>query len=220
MRLLTLLTIGALSAAGPTLARDWAYEATLYGLLPAMDVFVVDTRFGEVESSGSSSDARSDLDMTFMGTFQVRRGKWGLAVDLLYTDLSNSEDTRFGLAFKDTEVDLKLTALSAYAPYRVYETPAVADDIGGGFGAFGMKIDTSLNAASPDVSDRDLSVDTSWVDPLLAARAIAPFGDNSFPTAYVEAGGYVTQAVRLGRPLVRSAIGSTSVGPVNWATAT
>ena len=59
MRLLTLLTIGALSAAGPTLARDWAYEATLYGWLPAMNVSVVDTRFGEVESSGSSSDARS-----------------------------------------------------------------------------------------------------------------------------------------------------------------
>ena len=177
---------------GPAAAQDWTYEATLYGWLPAMDVSV-DTRFGEVESSGSSSDALSALDMAFMGAFQARRGKWGLAADLLYTDLSNSQDTKFGLAFKDTEVDLKMTALSAYALYRVHETEAVAIDVGGGFRAFGMKIDTSLNAASPDVSDRDLSVDTSWVDPLLAARVIAPFGDKWFGTAYADAGGYITQ---------------------------
>ncbi len=192
MRLLPLLTMGALSAAGPTLAQDWTYEATLYGWLPAMDVSV-DTRFGEVESSGSSSDALSALDMAFMGAFQARRGKWGLAADLLYADLSNSENTTFGLVFKDTEVDLKMTALSAYALYRVYETPAVAIDVGGGLRAFDMKVDSKLNAAAPGVSDRDLSVDTSWVDPLIAARVIAPFGDKWFGTAYADAGGYVTQ---------------------------
>jgi hypothetical protein len=192
MRILPLLTIGALSVAGPTLAQDWSYEARLYGWVPAMDVSV-DTRFGDLESSGSGSDALSALDMAFMGTFEARRGKWGLLGDLIYTDLSNSQDTTFGRVFKDVEVDLKLTALSAYALYRVYETDAVAVDVGGGFRAFGMKIDTKLNAASPDVSDRDLEVDTSWVDPLVAARVIAPFGDKWFAAAYADAGGYVTQ---------------------------
>ena len=181
-----------LAAAGPAAAQDWTYEATLYAWVPAMDVSV-DTRFGELESQGSGSDALSALDMAFMGAFQARRGKWGLVADLLYTDLSNSQDTEFGLAFKDVEVDMKLSALSAYAIYRVYENQGVAVDVGGGFRAFGMKIDTKLNAASPDVSDRDLSVDTSWVDPLVAARVIAPFGDKWFGTAYADAGGYVTQ---------------------------
>lgn len=184
--------LALLLVASPASAQDWTYEATLYGWLPAMDVSV-DTRFGELESSGSGSDALSALDMAFMGAFQARRGKWGLAADLLYTDLSNSQDTRFGLAFKDTEVDLKVSALSAYALYRVYETPAVSIDVGGGLRGFDMKVDTKLNAASPVVSDRDLSVDTSWVDPLLAARVIAPFGDKWFGIAYADAGGYVIQ---------------------------
>lgn len=188
----TTLTILAIAAASPAAAQDWTYEATLYGWVPAMDVSV-ETRLGELESSGSGSDALSALDMAFMGALQARRGKWGLAVDLLYTDLSNSQDTKFGLAFKDVEVKMKLSALSAYALYRVYETESVAVDVGGGIRAFGMKIDTSLNAASPDVSDRDLDVDTSWVDPLLAARVIAPLGDKWFVTAYADAGGYVTQ---------------------------
>ena len=184
--------VGLLLAAGPTSAQDWTYEATLYGWVPAMDASV-DTRFGELESSGSGSDALSALDMAFMGAFQARRGKWGLAADLLYTDLSNSQNTEFGLVFTDLEVDLKLTALSAYATYRVYETPAVAIDVGGGLRAFGMKIDTTLNSAAAAVSDRDLDVDTSWVDPLIVARVIAPFGDKWFGTAYADAGGYVTQ---------------------------
>ena len=89
---------------------------------------------------------------------------------------------------------MKLSALSAYAIYRVYETDTVAVDVGGGFRPFGMKIDTSLNAASDAVSDREYSKSTrSWVDPLLAARVIAPFGDKWFGTAYADAGGYVTQ---------------------------
>ena len=184
--------VGLLLSAGPVAAQDWTYEATLYGWVPAMDVSV-DTQFGELESQGSGSDALSALDMAFMGTFQARRGKWGLVADLLYTDLSNSQDTEFGLAFKDVDVDMKLSALSAYAIYRVYETESVAVDVGGGFRAFGIKLDTSLNAASDRVSDRDLDVDTSWVDPLVAARVIAPFGEKWFATAYADAGGYVTQ---------------------------
>lgn len=192
MRPTVCAAIGAILFATPVAAQDWSYDATLYGWLPAMDVSV-DTRFGEVESTGDGGDILSALDMAFMGVFQARRGRWGLAADLLYTDLSNSDDTRFGIAFEDAEVDLKVAALSTYAIYRVYETPAVALDVGGGFRAFGMNIDTSLNAASPDVSDRDLSVDTSWVDPLLAARVIAPFGDRWYATAYADAGGYVTE---------------------------
>jgi hypothetical protein len=132
--------------------------------------------------------------MAFMGAFQMRRGKWGLVGDLLYTDLSNSQDTPVGLVFSDSEVKMKLAALSAYATYRVYETEAAAIDIGGGFRLFGMDIDTSLNSASNAVQDRNISESVSWVDPLVAARVIAPLGDKWFVTAYADAGGFITQS--------------------------
>ena len=93
------LIAGIVLTAGPVAAQEWSYDATLYAWVPAMDVSV-DTRFGEIESEGSGSDALSALDMAFMGAFQARRGKWGLVGDLLYTDLSNSQDTRFGLVFR------------------------------------------------------------------------------------------------------------------------
>jgi hypothetical protein len=185
--------LGALLAAGPVAAQDWSYDATLYAWVPAMNVSA-DTRFGEIESEGSGSDALSALDMAFMGAFQMRRGKWGLVGDLLYTDLSNSQDTPVGLVFSDTEVKMKLAALSAYATYRVYETKAAAVDIGGGFRLFGMDIDTSLNSASNAVQDRGTSESVSWVDPLVAARVIAPLGEKWFATAYADAGGFITQS--------------------------
>lgn len=187
--------IGASLVSGTAAAQGmpWSYNAVLYGWVPAMDASV-DTRFGEVESSGSGSDALSALDMAFMGTFEARRGKWGLIGDLIYADLSNSEATPRGVLFEDAEIGVKTTALSGYATYRVYETEAVAFDIGGGVRAFDLSVDTALNAASDRVQDRGVSQTASWADPLLAARVIAPFGEKWFATAFADAGGFITES--------------------------
>lgn len=184
---------GATLAAGAAAAQDmpWRYDAVVYGWVPAMDT-TTETRFGDVGSSGSGSDALSALDMAFMGTFEARRGKWGLIGDLIYADLSNSEASPRGIAFEDAEVDVKMLAFSGYAAYRAYETPAVSVDLLGGFRAFDLSVDTRLNAATDAVPDRDFTQSSSWIDPLLGARVSAPLGEKWVVTAAADAGGFVT----------------------------
>ncbi len=126
--------------------------------------------------------------MAFMGTLEARRGRWGLIGDLIYADLSTSEDTPLGLAFSRAEVTTKLTAFSGYAAYRVYDTPQVAIDVAGGFRWFDLELDTSLKAGL--LPQQDFSSSDSWADPLLAVRAIVPFNDQWFGTALVDAGGF------------------------------
>lgn len=185
----TSIPIVALLVAGPAAAQDaqWTYEASLYGWLPGAST-TVDTRFGSVESDTSGSDALSDLQMAFMGTFQARNGKWGVIGDLLYVDLGQSADSPLDLRFKDVDVDVRMTAFSGYVTYRVHEENGVAVDLAGGFRYFDASLDTALNSADarPDV---DFDENESWAVPLLGARVIVPFNDKWFGTAFGDFGG-------------------------------
>lgn len=178
--------IGALATvlAGPLAAQDsgWDYSATIYGWIPALDV-TVDTPLGPVDGDMSGSDALSNLDMAFMGTFEARNGRWGFILDAIYSDLSVSNPTPLGV-FSDVTVDTKIAAISGYAAYRVYETNDVAIDLGAGFRAFGADVGVALNPGGPSTSDSE-----NWVDPLLAARLAVNFNEDWFGTAFVDFGG-------------------------------
>ncbi len=178
-----------LTTSSPVLAQStaWSFDASVYGWLPGMST-TIDTPFGAVDSDVSGSDAISDLDMAFMGTFEARRDRWGVIGDLLYVDLSSSNDTPFGLRFSDTRVKVKTAAFSGYVTYRVYDEPAVAIDVAGGFRAFGVDIDTSLNSADSRPSFNS-EASENWVDPLIGARFIVPITEKWFSTAFFDVGG-------------------------------
>jgi opacity protein-like surface antigen len=164
---------------------DWTYKATLYGWFPGLTASV-DTRFGTIESESSTSDALSDLDMAFMGSFAAQHGRWGFVGDLLYTDLSSTQDTPFALYGEGT-VGVKMTALSGYALYRVSTDPKVMFDIGAGFRNFNVDIDVSL---SPGVAGgASQSIDGNWTDPLVAARLAVPLDEDWFLMGFADFGG-------------------------------
>lgn len=164
---------------------SWIYSATLYGWLPGMTTSI-ETGSGTIESESSASDALSNLDMVFMGTFQAQRDRWGFASDLLYLDLSNSKETPLGL-FGEASVGVTTTALSGYALYRVTTDPAIAFDIGAGFRAFDVDIDLALTSGSVDGFSQSLG--GSWVDPLIAARVAVPLSEEWALTGFADWGG-------------------------------
>jgi hypothetical protein len=181
----------AILLAGPAAAQspEWTFAGSLYGWFSGMDASV-DTPRGTVDASLSFSDVFSDLDMTFMGAFEARHAKWSLIGDLVYTDLSASEDTPFGLAFSSAEVKTKMTIFSGYAAYRVYETEQVAVDLAGGVRWFWMDTDTSLKPGLLD--EENFSARGNWGDPLIAARVIVPFNEKWYGTAFADAGGFLS----------------------------
>jgi opacity protein-like surface antigen len=178
---LSLLAAGSASAQD----ADWSYKATLYGWLPGLTT-TLDTRFGTVESETSASDALSNLDMAFMGSLAAQNGRWGVVGDLLYTDLSASQDTPFAL-YGEGSVGVKMTAFSGYALYRVSTDPNVLFDIGAGFRAFDVDIDVSLSPGIlPGASQ---SIDGSWAEPLIAARLAVPLNEDWFLMGFADWGG-------------------------------
>jgi len=94
-------------------AEEWETAISLYGWVPGLDVSI-GRGFGDFESSTSASDILSNLDMAFMGTFEARKGPWGLVTDFLYVDLPESKSTPFGALFADGKASVKLLAASGY----------------------------------------------------------------------------------------------------------
>ncbi len=164
---------------------DWTYKATLYGWFPGMST-TIDTNFGTIESDSSASDALSNLDMAFMGSFAAQRGRWGLVGDLLYTDLSSTQDTPFALYGEGT-VGVKMTAFSGYALYRVSTDPTVLFDVGAGFRNFNVDIDVSLSQGINAAASQ--SIDGNWTVPLIAARLSVPINEDWFLTGFADWGG-------------------------------
>lgn len=177
-----------LVAAAPAAAQDgWQFTFTPYGWLPGM-TNKLHTQFGTVESEASGSDALSNLDFVFMAALEARHGRWGLVGDLLYADLSSEADTPLGGLWGSVETEVKGTAFSGYALWRAVETSNLAVDVGGGFRAYSLEVDTTLRPGLRPQLDFDLSDD--WVDPLIAVRGIATFNEHWFANAVLDAGGF------------------------------
>ena len=164
---------------------DWRYKATLYGWFPGLSASV-DTRFGTVDADVSAADALENLDMAFMATFGAQNGRWGVAADLLYTDISATQPTPFAL-YGDATVKQTLTALSGYVLYRVSQDPAFVLDLGGGFRTFDLDIDVSLSDGLAKAASESIS--RSWTDPVIAARMKVPVNEKWFIEGFADWGG-------------------------------
>jgi hypothetical protein len=183
------LAIGAvvLLSAQAAVAQDagWTYSTTIYGWLPGMTT-EVETDFGTVETETSGSDALSNLDMVFMGTFAAQNDRWGFAGDLLYIDLSSEKETPLPV-FGDASTGVTATALSGYALYRVTTDPSVALDLGVGLRAFDLDVDLALGPGI--AAGFSKSIGGSWVDPLIAARMAVDLGADWSLTGFADWGG-------------------------------
>lgn len=177
-----------LAAATPAVAGDdWSFVVTPYLWLPSL-TNTLHTRFGSVTSEASGSDTLSNLDFAFMAALEAQRGKFSLVGDLLYVDLSTDTGTPLGRLFSSVNTDLKTTAFSGYGFYRVVETPHVGLDLGGGFRAYSLNLDATLEPGRLESVDYDLS--ETWVDPLLAARVVGQFDEHWSANAAIDVGGF------------------------------
>lgn len=168
-------------------SQDWSFAGSIYGWFPGIDV-TSETPYGDVDTDLSIHDVLEDLDMAFMGSLEARNGRWGFIGDLVYSDLTSTADTPFGLAFRDAKVETEMTLFSGYVSYRVHQSDLVSIDLAGGFRVFDVNLDTTLNSAGrlPDYSS---SSSDTWAVPLVAARLIGPLSDDWFLTAFADVGG-------------------------------
>lgn len=93
---LAALVVAALAAipAQAQIPEDrWTFQAIVYGYLPDVGG---STNFPE-RSGASSVNVNADqllsnLNFTFMGTLEARKGRWGLFTDFIYLDVSGDQN--------------------------------------------------------------------------------------------------------------------------------
>lgn len=179
----------ALMVVGPATAQnsDWSFALSPYVWVPSITTRV-ETDWGRLAVDKSHGDVLAKLDVAFMGVFEARKGPWGLIADLFYADLTQSRDTPLGLLFSRARMEIQAKALSGYAAYRVHEDDRVALDLMAGLRVYAVDIDVSLSPGL--LPGQRLGMSTSWVDPLLGARARLAITDQWFATALADLGGF------------------------------
>lgn len=187
------LLAAAIPAALPAAAQTyptsdgWAFAVSPYVWLPGLSTSVGTSR-GTVDVDMSSGDAVSDLNFAFMGAAEARKGKWGLIGDLVYSDISTSDSTPLGALWDKAEVDTKLSAITVYAGYRVFENDRAYLDVLGGGRFFSLDVDLSLTPGAARGLSYNLS--DNWANPVFGLRGRYQFNDKWYATALGDLGGF------------------------------
>jgi len=154
--------------AGPASTDAWQFSAALY--LWGADV-------GGETRSGSTievdfGDIVDNLEMAFMGTFQVRKGKWSFLTDVIYLDISADNTVNAtvpggaGQIDVTTRADLDLTGwvLQFAGTYNLLTRGMSTLDVLGGlrYLDLDMDLEANLGALGPDKSRALSESDSVW----------------------------------------------------------
>jgi opacity protein-like surface antigen len=167
----------------------YAFAAGLYGKTGTQRV-LADLNMG-------FDDILENLQAGFMGTVELRRGRWGFALDGLYFELgdqrANSWQGPAGIGSATGELDVTAT-MQMYqlsGAYRVGDGVPI-DLIAG---ARYTQIDTDLNLAATSGGvlpggTRSLSANQNWWDPVIGVRVAVPFAQRWSVLLYGDVGGF------------------------------
>lgn len=189
-RVLLWLVMSGLGAAlaGPASAQEggWSFEISPYAWVPGVETSV-DTQFGTLDADASIGDVLSSLEVAAMGLVEARNGRWGLIADLVHADLTERDDTPFGVLFSRARVETELRLASGYVAYRLHEGERVKVDAMAGFRAVSADLDVTLTAGA--LPRRQFELGEDWVDPLIGGRVRVNLTDRWFAIALADVGG-------------------------------
>ncbi|CDH45431.1 conserved exported hypothetical protein [Candidatus Contendobacter odensis Run_B_J11] len=141
---------------------DWRFGATLYGWFPGIDGTVT-FKNGAGGRSGGSEDLSVDADQlidalnfVFMGSFEARKGPWGVFTDFIYLDLSGDKTQNLaslvpggsGLNL-NAGLNLKATVWTLAGQYNLVENPSGSANILLGFRYLAMDASLDLRLDGP-----------------------------------------------------------------------
>lgn len=157
----------------PTDAKNWEFNITPYLLFPTMNGNVV-IRGIPVDVNASTDDIFSNLNFGAMLYFEASSPKWALVFDLLYMDLSKEGQTPLASRNASVGADQLMTSISGR--YRITEWLDVG--IGGRLNSIGSSV--KIAAGEYILPGTDFSMNETWFDPIIVARAITKFNDSKW----------------------------------------
>ena len=153
----------------------WHYEASPYVWAAGIDGT---NKIGGITTESANKDLFNGIDFGAAGTFEARRGRWGVLFDATYIELSDDASTSQG------KVKLKLTQqlYSLGGAWRALEGPAPIDLIAG----------VRYNYLKPKIEGVTAGVERSYdsFDPYVGVRGLYPLSNQWSLVGYVDVGTY------------------------------
>ena len=150
---LLLATALPVTATADSNSDQWEYEALIYGWFAG----IKGTAQTGADVDVSFDDILDNLEMTIMGSFGARKGKWSLLADAMYMNIVQSDGgsetipTMDGDAEVtrrvDVDVDMKSWITNFGAGYNLVNNEKTALDLVGGVRYVWMDLDLKLDLA-------------------------------------------------------------------------
>ena len=190
-----LMATSAAAGAPEGSAKDWQFGAVIYGWLPSIDG---DLRYAPRGSDGSFSvDANriiDNLQFTFMGSFEARKGPWSGYTDVIYLDLSGDKSKSVSVPTGTTrtlfDADLGLTGWvwTLGGAYSVWQQGESHLDLLAGARLLSLDTDLKLTGGGRLQRDRKLSDSVSLWDGILGAKGRIALNNRWFLPYYADVG--------------------------------
>lgn len=177
--LAALLMMASLVRAEGTGEWEWIVAPYVWGSDVALDLTVADGEGvgGEVEFK----DILDKIDAAFMGRFEARRDRWGMFLDTIYIDLSESNSRPVGpggpiLGDLETDASLTLKLWEAGAIYQLTAPGApIRFDLLAGLRYIDLDVEAAVTLPGPMMTPLDISTGPSESDLMLGGRAYGEF---------------------------------------------
>ena len=193
-----LLAVTMPVAAADEASDQWKFDAMLYLWGAGIDA---DTQAGG-EIDISFDDILNDLDMAFMGSVGARKGKWSLAADTIYLDISQDEGGSETIPVLgpvtaertvDADIDMKASITTFGGGYNLVDNERVALDLmaGGRYAWVDVSVKLDLDRAGTvlQTSRQEKVSDTKGVwDGIVGARGEIHLNDHWYLPYYADVG--------------------------------
>jgi len=173
-------------ASGPTVAQttqeqsagdsEWSFGIAPYVWMAGLHGDM--GAFGQppVDVDISFSDILDNLDMTVMGAGEVRYGRFGLYMDLVYLHLQSDKQGTPGPLFSGVKLKSKTLFFTPMLEYRVLEDGGSFLDAMAGIRLWHAS--TELKFSAGLATGRTLKDDATWVDPTIGAKGNFALGED------------------------------------------
>ena len=179
----------AASAAEPAVVESKSWEFDVVPYVWGAGIYG-DLQIGTLPAQGieaSFSDIWSNLNIAGMLAFEARKGNWGVLVDAIYVDVSDTVPTPDEVVYGSAEVSMQQQLYSALITYRIHDGEKTTVDLG--WGARYFQIDSDLSLTGGVAAGRAVSGKVDWWDWLAGVRFVGHPSKRWSLMAYADIGG-------------------------------
>jgi len=192
------VAIAALAATLPSVAfaaDDWQFTLSPYAWLAGVDGDAATIPpLPDAPLDISPSDAIDNTETAVMLIFGAKKGRHGLMMDFIYTDLQSDGDLvkELGLKLRATS---KNTLFSLAYVYELYNESGTNFDVFAGARYWDVETILKFSGGEGLLAGRRIDNSEDWVDPMVGLKGRTPLGDTRFYLAgWASLGGFGTNS--------------------------